>query len=60
MTFSEIVKYCSRPSEPLTPEDRELAVRLIKAGCYNHHIAAWFGVNPGRIAELKNEVGLKV
>lgn len=38
----------------LTAEDASLVKGMIARGDRHHDIAAWFGVNQGRIAEVKN------
>jgi hypothetical protein len=42
-----------RPSRKLTAADAALIKKRLKAGEFQHRIAADFDVNPGRIAEIK-------
>jgi hypothetical protein len=38
----------------LTPSDAPLIMGMVARGDRDHDIAAWFGVNQGRIAEVKD------
>lgn len=38
----------------LGKNDIPIVLGMVNRGDRNHDIAAWFGVNPGRIAEVKN------
>jgi hypothetical protein len=38
----------------LTSKDASIVLEMVKRGDREHDIAAWFGVNQGRIAEVKN------
>lgn len=38
----------------LTNKDAAVILGMLARGDYNHDIAAWFGENPARIAEVKN------
>lgn len=38
----------------LTKEDAEIIKGMLARGDRQHDIASWFGVNPGRIAEIKS------
>jgi len=42
-----------RPSRRLTFDDAVDIQRRLRRGEYQHRIAARFGVNPGRVAEIK-------
>jgi hypothetical protein len=39
----------------LTPSDACQVLGMVDRGDRQHDIAAWFGVNPGRIAEVKGK-----
>lgn len=46
----------SRPGVPaLTDREGALVKGMLRRGDRQHDIAAWFGVNGGRIAEIANE-----
>lgn len=38
----------------LAPADIPIALAMVARGDRDHDIAAWFGVNPGRMKDLKN------
>ncbi len=40
-------------SDPLTTRDASIVLGMIVRGDHDHDIAAWFGVNEHRIAEVK-------
>lgn len=39
---------------PLTPEQQRIAKLALRLRYYQHTIAAYFGINQGRISEFKN------
>lgn len=38
----------------LSNKDASIVLGMLARGDHNHDIAAWFGENPGRIAEIKD------
>ena len=38
----------------LTPDQQRIAKLALKFGYYQHQIAAFFGINQGRVSEFKN------
>jgi hypothetical protein len=44
----------SRSGITVSPKDLPLVFGMIKRGDRNHDIAAWFGYNQGRVAEVKD------
>jgi len=48
------VQNTQRPSKILTFEDAVIIQKLMMEGGVQHHIAAEFGVNQGRISEIKH------
>lgn len=42
-----------KPPRRLTRNDERVILKLLDEGIYQHHIAAMFGVNQGRISEVK-------
>jgi hypothetical protein len=38
----------------LTRKDATIVMGMLARGDHNHHVAAWFGENPARIAEVKD------
>lgn len=44
----------------LTEGDAAIIKGMLKRGDRQHDIAAWFGVNPGRIAEIKYQDSFKI
>ena len=38
----------------LSQKDAQIIMGMLARGDHNHHIAAWFGENPARVAEVKD------
>lgn len=43
----------------LSPDQQRIAKLALKHRYYQHHIAAYFGCNQGRISEFKNSVAFE-